>query len=96
LVSLVVGPRATLQIPAEVQRLLDESVLRLETLLMKRFSHLNAETCHLYAVIFSQIRQALLSLAFSSATPSQEQIIKELKTNLFRYLEPIEREARRD
>jgi AcrR family transcriptional regulator len=90
LVSLFVGPHAALQIPAEFQKLLDESVLRIEKLWMRRFPHLDQETCHLYAVIFFQIRQALLSLAFSSATPAQEQVIKEMKTNLFRYLEPID------
>lgn len=93
LVSLFIGPHAALQIPAEIQILLDESVLHIEKLWMRRFPHLNAETCHLYAVIFFQIRQAFLSLAFSSTTLSQEQIIKELKTNLFRYLEPIEHKA---
>jgi AcrR family transcriptional regulator len=93
LVSLVVGPHAALQIPAEVQMVLDESELLIEKLLIRRFPHLNAETCHLYAVIFSQVRQALLSLAFSSTTLSHEQIIKELKTNLFRYLEPLENEV---
>jgi AcrR family transcriptional regulator len=90
LVSLFIGPHAALQIPAELQILLDESVLHIEKLWTRRFPHLNPETCHLYAVIFSQIRQAILSLAFSSTTLSQEQIIKELKTNLFRYLEPLE------
>lgn len=55
LVSLVIGPHAALQIPTEVQTLLDESVLHLEKLWMRRFPHLNAETCHLYAVIFFQI-----------------------------------------
>lgn len=68
----------------------DESVQHLEKLWMRRFPHINAEKCHLYALIFFQTRLAFLSLAFSSATPSQEQIIKELKTNLFRYLEPVD------
>jgi AcrR family transcriptional regulator len=95
LISLFVGPHAALQIPAEFQVLLGESVGRLEKLWMRRFPHLNAETCHLYALVFFQIRQALLSLAFSQAIPSQEQIIKELKTSLFRYLEPLENEARK-
>jgi AcrR family transcriptional regulator len=94
LVSLFVGPHTALQLPAEFQKLLEESVLYIEKLWMRRFPHLNAEACHLYAVIFFQIRQALLSLAFSSTTPFQEQIIKELKTNLLRYLEPID--AQRD
>jgi AcrR family transcriptional regulator len=93
LVSLFIGPHAALQIPAEIQILLDESALHIEKLWMRRFPHLNAETCHLYAVISFQIRQTFLSLAFSSPTLSQEQIIKELKTNLFRYLEPIEHKA---
>lgn len=93
LVSLFIGPHAALQIPADFQELLDESVILIEKLWMKRFPHLNAETCHLYAVIVFQIRQTFLSLAFSSTTLSQEQIIKELKTNLFRYLEPIDNEA---
>ena len=90
LVSLFIGPNAALQVPAEFQMLQDESVGHLEKLWMRRFPHLNAETCHLYAVIFLQIRLAFLSLAFSFAPSSQEQIIKELKMNLFRYLEPID------
>ena len=90
LISLFIGPRATLQIPAEFQLLQDESVERIERLFMKRFPHLHEDMYHLYAVIFFQIRMACLSLAFSFASPTQEQIIKELKTNLFRYLEPIE------
>ena len=94
LVSLFIGPQAALQLPAEFQTLVDESVLQIEKLWMRRFPHLDAETCHLYAVIFFQIRQAFLSLAFSSTALSQKQIIKELKTNLFRYLKPIDsREA---
>ncbi len=88
LVSLFIGPNAALPLPAEFQVLQDESVQHLEKLWMRRFPHLSAETCHLYALIFFQIRLAFLSLAFSSATPSQEQIIEELKTNLFRYFEP--------
>ena len=90
LISLFIGPRAALQIPAEFQLLQDESVQRIEKLWMKRFPHLHADMYHLYAVIFFQIRMAFLSLAFSFASPTQEQVIKELKTNLFRYLEPID------
>lgn len=89
LVSLFIGPNAALQVPAGFQMLQDESVRRLEELWMRRFPHLDADTCHLYAIIFYQVRLAFLSLAFSFTTPTQEQIIKELKTNLFRYLEPI-------
>ena len=97
LVSLFIGPQAPLQLPVEFQTLVDESVFQLEKLWTRRFPFLNAEMCHLYAVIFFQIRQAFLSLAFSSAPSSQEKIIKELKTNLFRYLEPIgSGEAQRD
>lgn len=91
LISLFIGPRAALQMPAEFQILQDGSVQHLETLWMRRFPHLSEEMCHLYAVIFFQIRQAFLSLAFSSASPTQDQIITELKTNLFCYLEPIDR-----
>ena len=90
LVSLFIGPHAAFQVPASFQMLQDESVLHIEKLWMSRFPHLNAEACHLYAVIFFQIRLAFLSLAFSFATSPQEQIINELKTNLFRYLEPID------
>lgn len=90
LVSLFIGPQAALQVPAEFQTIQDESVRRLEKLWMRRFPHLNAEMCHLYAMIFFQIRLAFLSLAFSFTVPSQEQIVKELKTNLFRYLEPLD------
>jgi AcrR family transcriptional regulator len=90
LISVFIGPNSAFQLPAEFQTLQNESVGHLEKLWIKRFPHLNAETCHLYALIFFQIRLAFLSLAFSSATPSQEQIIKELKTNLFRYFEPID------
>jgi len=90
LVSLFIGPHAALQVPAEFQTLQDESVRHLETLWTRRFAHLDADACHLYAMIFFQVRMAFLSLAFSCATPSQEQIIKELKTNLFRYLEPLD------
>jgi Transcriptional regulator len=90
LVSLFIGPNAALQMPAEFQALQDDSVRHLEKLWTRRFPHLDADTCHLYAMIFSQVRQAFLFLAFSDASPSQEQIIKELKTNLFRYLEPID------
>lgn len=89
LVSLFIGPNSALQVPAGFQMLQDESVRRLEELWMRRFPHLDADTCHLYAIIFYQVRLAFLSLAFSFTTPTQEQIIKELKTNLFRYLEPM-------
>jgi AcrR family transcriptional regulator len=90
LVSLFVGPHAALQLPAEFQQLLDESLLHLETFWAKRFPHLDAESRHLSALVFFQIRQALLALAFSLTSPSQEQVIKEVKTNLFRYLEPMD------
>ncbi|GHO93006.1 hypothetical protein KSF_030540 [Reticulibacter mediterranei] len=93
LVSLFVGPHAVLQVPAEFQQLLDESLLRTEKLWEKRFPHLDAETRHLSALVFFQIRQALLALAFSLTSPSQEQIIKEGKTNLFRYLEPMDQSS---
>jgi AcrR family transcriptional regulator len=97
LVALFIGPHAALHVPASFQMLQDESVRSLKTLWMKRFLRLDADTCHLYAVIFFQVRMAFLSLAFSAASPSQEQIIKELKTNLFRYLEPIDsQDAQRD
>lgn len=91
LVSLFIGPHAALQLPAEFQQLLDESLLRTEKLWEKRFPHLDAETRHLSALVFFQIRQALLALAFSLASPSQEQVIKEGKTNLLRYLKPLDR-----
>ncbi len=90
LVSLFVGPHAVLQIPAEFQLLLDESLLCVEKLWAQRFPHIDAETRHLTAIVFFEIRQALLALAFSLTSPSQEQVIKELKTNLVRYLEPID------
>jgi AcrR family transcriptional regulator len=91
LVSLFVGPHAALQVPAEFQQLLDESLLGIEKLWEKRFPHLDAEARHLSATVFFEIRQALLALAFSHTSLVQEQVIKELKANLLRYLEPIER-----
>ncbi len=93
LISLFVGPRATLQIPAEFQTLQDDSIQRLEKLWTQRFPQPGTDMCHLYAMIFFQIRMTCLSLAFSSPSSMQEQIINELKTNLFRYLEPIDSQS---
>jgi AcrR family transcriptional regulator len=92
LISVFIGPKAALHLPFEYQALQNESVQLLETLWMKRFSHFTTEMCHLYAIIFFQIRMAFLSLAFSSPPELQEQIIVELKTNLLRYLEPLDRQ----
>jgi AcrR family transcriptional regulator len=94
-VSLFTGPHATMQIPAEIQMVQDQSVRLIEKLWATRFPQIGAEACHLYAVIFFQIVQPLLSLAFSSVNPSPEQIINELKINLFYYLQQVENGARK-
>ncbi len=94
LVSLFIGPHAALHIPPEFQTLQHESILQMEQLWMKRFPHLDAQSCHLYALIFYQVRQSFLSLAFSSASPTSEHVITELKTNLYRYLQPLDQSNR--
>jgi AcrR family transcriptional regulator len=90
LLSLFSGPNAALHIPPEFQTLVGESVSHIEQLWSKRFPRLDAEDCHLYALIFSQIRQAFLALAFSSPPSMQARIIAELKSNLYRYLQPLD------
>ena len=94
LVLLYIDSHVALQAPPEFQQLLDESVMKIEELWTQRFPHLAREMCHLYAVIFFQIRLAFLSLAFMQASAAQEPIITELKNNLFRYLEPIDNKDR--